>query len=65
MAPPDFGRPVNPISAKGGTLFPPNNTGTPGFSDRPTALIGILIIGTYYIPILYSWFQNLHYMVPK
>ena len=38
MAPPDFGRPVNPISAKGGRLFPPNNTGTPGFSDLPTAL---------------------------
>ena len=37
MAPPDFGRSVNPISAKGGRLFPPNNTGTPGFSDLPTA----------------------------
>ena len=38
MAPPDFGTSVNPISAKGGRLFPPNNTGTPGFSDLPTAL---------------------------
>ena len=38
MAPPDFGRPINPISAKGSRLFPPNNTGTPGFSDLPTAL---------------------------
>ena len=26
MAPPDFGRSVNPISTKGGRLCPPNNT---------------------------------------
>ena len=26
------------ISTKGGRLCPPNNTGTPGFSDLPTAL---------------------------
>ena len=38
MAPPDFGRSVNPISTKGGTLCPPNNTGNTGFSDLPTAL---------------------------
>ena len=38
MATPDFGRSVNPISTKGGRLFPPNNTGTPGISDLPTAL---------------------------
>ena len=38
QAPPDFGRSVNPISTKGGRLCPPNNTGTPGFSDLPTAL---------------------------
>ena len=38
MAPPDFGTSVNPISAKGGRLCPPYNTGTPGFSDLPTAL---------------------------
>ena len=38
MAPPDFGRSVNPISTKGGKSCPPNNTGTPGFSDLPTAL---------------------------
>ena len=38
MAPPDFGRLVNPISTKGDKLCPPNNTGTPGFSDLPTAL---------------------------
>ena len=40
MAPPDFGRSVNLISTKGSRLCPPNNynTGTPEFSDRPTAL---------------------------
>ena len=37
MAPPNFGRSVNPTSTKGGRLCPPNNTGTPGFSDLPTA----------------------------
>ena len=37
MAPPFFGRSVNPISTKGDRLCPPNNTGTPGFSDLPTA----------------------------
>ena len=41
IAPPDFGRSVNPISIKGGRLCPPNNTGTPGFSDLPTALLNI------------------------
>ena len=38
MAPPDIGRSVNPISTKGGRLCPPNDTGTPRFSDLPTAL---------------------------
>ena len=38
LAPPHFGRSVNPISTKGGILCPLNNTGTPGFSDFPTAL---------------------------
>ena len=38
MAPPDFGKSVSPISTKGGRLCPPNNTGTPGFSDLPTSL---------------------------
>ena len=38
MAPPDFGRSVILISTKGGRLCPPNNAGTPGFSDLPTAL---------------------------
>ena len=30
---------VNPILIKGGRLFQPNNTGTPKFSDLPTALV--------------------------
>ena len=38
MTPPDFGRSVIPISTRGDRLCPPNNTGTPGFSDLPTAL---------------------------
>ena len=38
MAPPEFGRSVNPISTRWGRLCPPNNIGTPGFSDLPTAL---------------------------
>ena len=29
---------INPISTKGGRLCPQNDTGTPGFSDLPTAL---------------------------
>ncbi len=39
MAPPNFGRSVNPILIKGGRLCPPNNTGTPKFSDLSTALL--------------------------
>ena len=38
MAPPDFDKSVNPISTTGGRICPPNITGTPVFSDRPTAL---------------------------
>ena len=39
MAPPDFGRSVNPISTRGeGRLCPSNNTGTPEFSNLPTTL---------------------------
>ena len=38
-APSQFGRSVNPISTKEGRLCPPNNTGTPKFSDFPTALL--------------------------
>ena len=34
----DFGRSVNPISTKVGRLCPPNNTGTPGFSNLLMAL---------------------------
>ena len=46
MTPPDFGRLVNPISTKGGRSCPPNNTGTPGFSDLPKALHPTLYILT-------------------
>ena len=38
MAPPDFARSVKPISTNGSRLCPRYNTGTPGFSDLPTAL---------------------------
>ena len=38
LAPLDFDRSINPISIKRGILCPPNNTGTLGFSDLPTAL---------------------------
>ena len=38
MAPPDFGRSINPISTKGGRLCPPKNTATLRLSDIPTAL---------------------------
>ena len=52
MAPPDFGRSVNPISTKGGRLCPPNNTGTPGFSDLPTALLTLSISETGHCSIM-------------
>ena len=48
MAPPDFGRSVNPISTKGGRLCPPYNTGTPGFSDLPTALSSAAAAARHY-----------------
>ena len=38
MAPPDFGRSVNPISTWGIDYFHLITTGTTGFSDFPTAL---------------------------
>ena len=44
MAPPDFGRSVKPT--KGGRLCPPNNTGTHGFSDLPTALFSSQLVFT-------------------
>ena len=52
MAPPDFARSVNPISTKGGRLCPPNNTGTPGFSDLPTALLTLSISETGHCSIM-------------
>ena len=39
MAPPDFGISVKPISTG---LCPQLTTGTPGFSDLPTALLSAL-----------------------
>ena len=39
MAPPDFGRSVNPISTRGTDYAHLITTGTPGFSNLPTALI--------------------------
>ena len=38
MAPPDFGRTVNPISTRGTDYAHLITTGTPGFSDLPTTL---------------------------
>ena len=38
MVPPDFGRSVNPISARGDRLCPPNYYWHPRFSDLLTAL---------------------------
>ena len=38
MAPPDFGRSVNPISTRGDRLCPRTTTGTLGFSDLSTTL---------------------------
>ena len=43
VAPPDFDRSVNPISTKGGSLCPPNDAGTLGFSDLPTTQM--IIVG--------------------
>jgi hypothetical protein len=39
MAPPGFGKLVNSISTRVDKLCPSNNTGTPGFSDLPTAAL--------------------------
>ena len=38
MAPPDIGRSVTPISTRGTDYAHLITTGTPGFSDHPTAL---------------------------
>ena len=48
VPPSDFGRSVNPISTKGGRLCPPYNTGTPGFSDLPTALSSAAAAARHY-----------------
>ena len=43
MAPPDFGRSVNPISTRGTDYSHLITTGTLGFSDLPTALLSITL----------------------
>ena len=45
MAPPDFVRSVNPISTRGTDYAHLITTGTPGFSDLPTALQSLEILG--------------------
>ena len=42
MAPPDFGRSVNPISTRGTDFALLITTGTPGFSDLLTALTYVI-----------------------
>ena len=44
MAHLDFGRSFNSISTKGGRLCPSISTGTPGFSNLPTALVATGLI---------------------
>ncbi len=39
IAPPVFGRSVNPISTRGDTSSPPSTTSPPGFSDLAMALL--------------------------
>ena len=45
MAPPDFGRSVNPVSTRGTDYAHLITTGTPGFSDLPTALYYTVLSG--------------------
>ena len=54
MAPQDFARSVNTISTKGGRLCPSNTTGTPGFSDLPTALNVVTKLGSNCITLTFS-----------
>ena len=65
MAPPECGRSVNPISTRWGRLCLPNNNGTPGFSDLPTALhcfkINILMLKQHVFLlrfVLINWFTK-------
>ena len=57
MAPPDFGRSVNPISTRGTDYAHLITTGTPGFSDLPTALY--LNIVPYFVDI--TFFNNVYW----
>ena len=54
---PIFGRSVNPISTRGSREYPPNNTGTPGFSDLATGLIMVT-------KVVLSYQQSLHTYSP-
>ena len=56
MAPPDFGRSVNPISTIKSRSCSPNNTGTPGFSDLPTALN--YTVWDAILAIMDAWYVN-------
>ena len=47
MAPPDFGRSVNPISTRGTDYANLITNGTPGFSDLPTALSYYAYLGAH------------------
>ena len=60
MAPPNFGRSVNPILIKGGRLCPPNNTGTRKFSDLPTALCN-----SNQVKVVTAYFQHIHFFAPS
>ena len=46
MAHPDFGRSVNPISTRGTDYAHLITSGTPGFSDLPTALHYICLVAS-------------------
>ena len=49
-APPVFGRSVNPISTRGGTLSPPSTTRPPRFSDLATCLPATTTAQLVYTP---------------
>ena len=51
---PVFGKSVNPITTRGGTLSLPSNTSPPGFSDLATALIQVV----YFDTLLFYWHRN-------
>ena len=64
FSPPVFGRSVNPISTRGGTLSPPSTISPPWFSDLATALnieVCISALVCYYkLGKGWIFIQNLH-----